>query len=431
MSAPKSFLLATWEGGGSVPPMLELARQLAERGHRVRVMSDACNHAESEAAGARFIAWSRAPSKPERSREFDTWDDWSQSNPADGFHNLMQNVLAGPALAYAQDLMAELKREPADLVVSSEMLFGVHLGCEALAQPFVLLAVNIPLFPLPGFIPLGPGLKPARTDEERAVHVQVLAMNEEMLAASLPAFNAARAALSLSPLARMTDQHAAAEAYYIATARAFDFAPKNVPAKVSYVGPLLGEPAWASPFNSPFPEGDGRPLALVSFSTTFQNHAGVLQRVIDAVAQLPMKAIVTLGGSIRPEEVRGADNVALLESAPHRAVLSSAALAVTHGGHGTVLKALAAGKPLLILPHGRDQQDNAVRVTERGAGLCLDRRAETSAIQTALSTLLQDPSYAAAAHVLGAEIRREIASSDLIAQLEARASRAALPCAAA
>lgn len=431
MSAAKSFLLATWEGGGSVPPMLELARQLAERGHRVRVMSDACNRAESEAAGARFIAWSRAPSKPKRSREFDTWDDWSQANPADGFHNLMQNVLAGPALAYAHDLKAELKREPADLVVSSEMLFGVHLGCEALAQRFVLLAVNIPLFPLPGFIPLGPGLKPARTPEEHAVHADVLAMNEEMLAASLPAFNAAREALNLSPLARMSDQHAAAEAYYIATARAFDFAPTNLPAKVSYVGPLLGEPAWAAPLRLPFAEGDRRPLALVSFSTTFQNHAGVLQRVIDAIAQLPMKAIVTLGGSIGPEEVRGADNVALLESAPHCAVLDKVALAVTHGGHGTVVKALAAGKPLLILPHGRDQADNAVRVTERGAGLCLDRNAETSAIRQAVSTLLEDSSYAAAAHALGAKIQREIASSDLIAQLEARASRAALPCAAA
>ncbi len=431
MSAAKAFLLATWEGGGSVPPMLELARQLAERGHRVRVMSDACNRAESEAAGARFIAWSRAPSKPKRSREFDTWDDWSQANPAEGFQNLMQNVLAGPALAYAQDLTAELKREPADLVISSEMLFGVHLGCEALAQRFVLLAVNIPLFPLPGFIPLGPGLKPARTAEESAVHAEVLAMNEEMLAASLPAFNAARAALSLSPLARMTDQHAAAAAYYIATAHAFDFAPTNLPAKVSYVGPLLGEPAWAAPFGSPFLEGDRRPLALVSFSTTFQNHAGVLQRVIDAIAQLPMKAIVTLGGSIRPEEVRGADNVALLESAPHRAVLDKAALAVTHGGHGTVIKALAAGKPLLILPHGRDQQDNAVRVTERGAGLSLDRDADTWAIRTALSTLLEDPSYAAAARILGAKISCEMEGSNLIVQLEACASRVASSSAAA
>ncbi|HYD85972.1 MAG TPA: glycosyltransferase [Vitreimonas sp.] len=422
MNAPRSFLLATWEGGGSVPPVLDLARRLAERGHHVRVMSDACNRPESEAAGARFIAWTRAPSKPQRSREFDTWDDWSQANPAEGFANLMQNVLVGPALAFAQDLSEELRREPADLVVSSEMLFGVHMGCEALGQRHVLLGVNIPLFPLPGFIPLGPGLKPARTVAERALHAEAAAMNEAMLAASLPELNAARAALNLAPIARMLDQHGAADAQFIATARAFDFAPATLPAKICYVGPLLGEPAWAGVWRSPYAAGDRRPLALVSFSTTFQNHAGVLQRVIDAIATLPMKAVVTLGGSIGAEELRVADNVQLLASAPHSAVLSDAAIAVTHGGHGTVMKALAAGKPLIILPHGRDQEDNAVRVTERGAGLRLDRDADTEAIRAALSKLLLEPAYAHAAEALGAAIRREIETSPLLAKLEALAS---------
>lgn len=431
MNAPKSFLLATWEGGGSVPPMLDLAAQLARRGHRVRVMSDACNRPESEAAGARFIAWTRAPSKPARSREFDTWDDWSQANPADGFANLMSNVLAGPALAFAQDLIEELKRERADLVVASEMLFGVALGCEAIGQRHVLLGVNIPLFPLPGFIPLGPGLKPVRTAEEAALHEEIAAMNEQMLAASLPEFNAARAALNLAPIARMVDQHSAAEAQFIATARAFDFAPTALPEKVAYVGPLLGEPAWAQEWRSPFAAGDARPLALVAFSTTFQNHARVLQKVVDAIAFLPMRAVVTLGASISANEVRSAENVALVASAPHRAVLGEAALAVTHGGHGTVMKALAAGKPLLILPHGRDQEDNAVRVTERGAGLRLDRNSETSTIRTALSILLKDPSYAEAAQILSAEIRRESANSDLLGRLEACASRAASPSVAA
>jgi MGT family glycosyltransferase len=431
MTAPKSFLLATWEGGGSVPPMLDLARQLGERGHDVRVMSDACNRPESEAAGARFIPWTRAPSKAQRSREFDTWDDWSQANPAEGFANLMQNVLAGPALAFAQDLREALEREPADLVISSEMLFGVHLGCEAMGQRHVLLGVNIPLFPLPGFIPLGPGLKPARTSEDAALHAEIAAMNDAVLAASVPGFNAARTALNLPPLARMVDQHARAEAQFIATARAFDFAPPTLPARVSYVGPLLGEPAWADAWRTPFAADDARPLALVSFSTTFQNHAGVLQRVIDAIATLPMKAVVTLGNAIRAEEVRGAENVVLLASAPHRAVLAEAALAVTHGGHGTVMKALAAGRPLLILPHGRDQEDNAARVTERGAGLRLDRTADTESIRAALTQLLAEASYAAAAEALGAAIRREIETSPLLAKLEAYALAEAAPSAAA
>ena len=46
----------------------------------------------------------------------------------------------------------------------------------------------------------------------------------------------------------------------------------------------------------------------VGFSTTFQNHGAVMQNVIDALATLPVRVLVTLGGSIKPEELRPADN---------------------------------------------------------------------------------------------------------------------------
>ena len=48
---PRHFVFATWEGGGTVPPALTAARLLMRRGHRVRILSDACNRAEVEAIG--------------------------------------------------------------------------------------------------------------------------------------------------------------------------------------------------------------------------------------------------------------------------------------------------------------------------------------------------------------------------------------------
>ena len=62
MKNKMNYLFTTWEGGGNVTPMLEVVRKLVARGHRVRVMSEACNRNESEAAGADFTAWHRAPS---------------------------------------------------------------------------------------------------------------------------------------------------------------------------------------------------------------------------------------------------------------------------------------------------------------------------------------------------------------------------------
>lgn len=412
----RSFLFATFEAGGVLPPILTIARRLVRRGHRVRVLSDACNRAECEAAGASFIPWTRAPSRPGREREFDTFEDWKGA-PAEGFMTFM-HAMVGPALAYAEDTIAELRREPADLVICNEMLFGAQVGCEAIGQKFALVGVNIALFPMPGVPPLGPGFAPAKTPEEAALHAEIAEASIGLFDQTLPALNAARTTLGLAPLEHLLDQHREAECILMATSRAFDFAPETLPPKMAYVGPQLGDPGWAQDWVSPFSAEDKRPLALVSFSTTFQNHVGDLQRVIDAIAELPIKAVVTLGGPVEACEFTAPANVALVDSAPHQQVMAEASLVVTHGGHGTVIKALANGLPQLIMPHGRDQADNAVRVTERGAGLSLPADAGVKTIRAALLRLLEEPAFTEAARRLGAAVALEAQQSPIAEILE-------------
>jgi MGT family glycosyltransferase len=381
-------------------------------------MSDECNRLECEATGARFTAWKRAPSRLGRSREFDNYNDWGPANPLDGLLDILQKVWIGPAAEFAEDLAEELRREPADLVVASDMLFGVLAGCEMLGQPHVIFSANTPIFPTPGFIPLGPGLAPPTNDEERAMHAGIAAGTLEYLSPALTALNEGRARLGLPPVARLTDQYRGALAHLIGTSSAFDFAPDVMPEGYAYVGPQLGEPAWAQPWTSPFAQDDQRPLALVSFSTTFQNHTGPLQRVIDAIGSLPMRAVVTLGGSIRPDELNAPENVFVCESAPHHAIMPETAFVVTHGGHGTVAKALMHGKPMLVIPHGRDQNDNAMRVTHRGAGLSVQANADVAEFRGALARLLNEASFAAAARTLGAHVARDTAQSPIVDMLE-------------
>ena len=55
------FLLATWDGGGTIPPELGLAAELVGRGHEVVVLSDDTVEQEAVDAGATFIPWQRAP----------------------------------------------------------------------------------------------------------------------------------------------------------------------------------------------------------------------------------------------------------------------------------------------------------------------------------------------------------------------------------
>jgi MGT family glycosyltransferase len=419
MSKRLNFLFTTWEGGGNVTPALVVVGKLITRGHRVRMMSESCNRAEAESAGASFTPWKRAPNRPDRSRESQVCRDWAAPTPQEGLLSVIRDLWCGPALAYAQDVIEELRREPADLAVTCEALFGVMAGCESLGQPYVTLCPNISLAPLPGVPPLGPGLPPARNDKEREMHRQIASACTAMFDSGLPALNAARAALGLGPLQHLLDQLKSAKVELLATSQAFDFPADSLPAKVRYVGPQVGDPTWARPWVSPWPASDTRPLVAVGFSTTFQNHAAVLQNVIDALAPLPVRVLVTLGGSVHPGELRPAGNCLVVESAPHSQVMAAATLAVTHGGHGTVMRALLNRLPMLVIPHGRDQNDNAVRITERGAGLALMPDASVEAIRAACSKLLNDPEHLAAARRLGDLVAADAEHSTVVEELEA------------
>jgi UDP:flavonoid glycosyltransferase YjiC (YdhE family) len=111
-----------------------------------------------------------------------------------------------------------------------------------------------------------------------------------------------------------------------------------------------------------------------------------------------------------------------VERAPHSEVLRHASAVVTHAGHGTVIKALAAGVPVVALPLGRDQLDNAARVAHHGVGLRLKPQTRPEAIAKAVRRVLEEPSFSAAAERMAAAIAAETADDQAAAELEALAS---------
>ncbi len=94
-------------------------------------MSDECNRAEAEKVGARFVPWTRAPSRKDRSKESEVLRDWETDDMAESFKRVVDQLVAGPSRGYAEDTIEELQKEPADLVVTNELLLGVMAGCEA------------------------------------------------------------------------------------------------------------------------------------------------------------------------------------------------------------------------------------------------------------------------------------------------------------
>jgi MGT family glycosyltransferase len=192
----------------------------------------------------------------------------------------------------------------------------------------------------------------------------------------------------------------------------------RAPDNVRWVGPRLDDPAWAGDWSPP--PGDD-PLVLVGLSSTYMDQVGTLQRIAAALGQLPVRALMTLGPALEPDVVRAPANVTVVPSAPHAEVLQHAAAVVTHAGHGTIIKSLAAGVPVVALPMGRDQPDNAARMQAAGAGLTLKPGAKPEAIRAAVERVLHERPFGEAARRMAAAIREDTATDLALAELEALA----------
>jgi UDP:flavonoid glycosyltransferase YjiC (YdhE family) len=103
---------------------------------------------------------------------------------------------------------------------------------------------------------------------------------------------------------------------------------------------------------------------------------------------------------------------------PHQSVLPHASLVVSHCGHGTTMKALAAGVPLVCIPMGRDQFDTAARVVEAGAGVRLRTNASATRMREAVMQVLGDDRYRANAAHLATAIREGRRTTDLVTEIE-------------
>lgn len=411
----RSYLFALVDGGGTVPPELGAVRRLVERGHRVTVLAEDSMADDVAATGAELVPWTSAPNRPSRRPEDDPWTDWECRTPIDLVARLLDTQFVGPAAAYADEVIDAIDRHQPDLVVCSMFAYGAMIGAEAVGVPYDVLLANCYLLPAPGMPPFGLGLRPAVGALGRARDRALYAVTGRLWDRGVPALNEVRARHDLPPIDAFFDQVRRARRVLVLTSHDFDL-PAEVPDNVRYVGPVLEDPAWA-PEGTELPPGD-EPLVLVALSSTFQDQVGALQRIVDGLATLPVRALVTTGPAIDPAVLSTPERIRVVQSASHAEVLRHAAAVVTHGGHGTVVRSLAAGVPMVVMHHGRDQADNAVRVTTRGAGVAVSRRARPERIAAAVRQVLDDPSHRVAAGQLGGALRRDAEAGLLVAALE-------------
>ena len=417
----QEFLFVLWAGGGNVPPQLALARQVVALGHRVRMLAPAVLRESIEAAGIAFEPYREIPEHDESVPERSLVRDFEARSKAAARAAARDNLVAAMARPVAADVLDTVERRPADVVAFDFLLFGAAFAAEKAAVPAAMLIHTIYPFPAPGLPPYGMGWAPMGGPLGRlreAVGRRIFRrMFERPL---LPRFNGVRAGLGLEPLRTFDELLQHADRALVLTSPAFDF-PARLPANVEYVGPQLDPPAPTATWQSPWPLGD-RPLVVVGLSTTHQAHDPLLERIVAALATLPVRALVTTGGATLRSTPPA--NVHVARFVPHAHVLPQAAAVVTHAGLGTVHAALAHGLPLVCLPLGRDQPDNAARVQWHGAGLRLSPKSSPAVIRAAVERVLHDPAFAASARRLAAAFAEEAAAERAASALEAVAGHA-------
>jgi hypothetical protein len=166
---------------------------------------------------------------------------------------------------------------------------------------------------------------------------------------------------------------------------------------------------------------DTRPVIYVTLGThPFFNRPEFFRTILAGLATLDCDVAATLGEHTPPVSL-GAQpsNVHLERWLPLPLLLPRCSLVVCHAGSGTLLASLAAGLPLLLLPRGADQFDNAAASARAGvARFVLPEVLTPDAIARGVEQLLTTGAYRQAAARLRTELDALPAPSAVVPLLE-------------
>jgi UDP:flavonoid glycosyltransferase YjiC (YdhE family) len=350
----KDILFVTMDGGGNVPPMLGVAAALADQGHRVRLVGHACLRGQVERAGLTFQAYQGVKA----------WDSTRE-----------QSALRWAPMLNDAAIGAEVRR------------LCAHDTPDAAVVDCMLLPA-------------------IRAVQEADIPHAVFTHTFRGYMNGLHRFGAGTAARLYGY--RITRLWNSADLNIVTTVRSLDPAARRMqPANLRWVGAVVARPEP--------PRRGEPPLVLVSTSTNgFRGQRRTVGRIINALATLPLRAIVTTGGVLNPATVPGASNVDVVGYVDHGELMPMCSLLIGHGGHSSTLRALAHDLPTLVIPASplSDQRMIGRSIAAAGAGLTVGRSASTNSIRDAVNSLLSEAKWRNAAARIGEEVRATDAAGE-------------------
>ncbi len=351
------ILFSSTRGAGHLQPLLPYARALVARQHEVVVAAPAevgetlrgagLAHAPFDHPGDEALGplWARLRHAPEA----------EMMSIAAG--ELFAGVNASTALPKLQEAIASFRP---DVVVRDSVEYAALIAAERAGVRHARVAVHSVSF-------------------------------EEVLPALIEApIDALRARAGLSPDAGASLR---AEPVFSSFPASLDVVPDGsrmrapFRARVVEDAPSAAPAAWA-------PAGDPRPLVYITYGTlvgTIADMRSIYRTSLDAVADLPVRALLTTGRGFDVASLGAIPaNVHVEAWVPQRDVLPRVAALVCHGGSGTLLGGLAAGLPMVVVPAGADQPHNGRLIAASGAGLTLTKP-DAGTLGAAIQRVLDAP----------------------------------------
>jgi UDP:flavonoid glycosyltransferase YjiC (YdhE family) len=139
-----------------------------------------------------------------------------------------------------------------------------------------------------------------------------------------------------------------------------------------------------------------------------------------------VRVLATTNRREPPSPLRVPPNARLVDWLSYARTMPLCDAVVTHAGHGTLVRALSCGVPVVACPVAGDMNENAARVSWAGAGVALPRRFITPrGMRLALRRLLDSPGYSRRAAALRDWALAHDAGDAAAAEVEALADRGA------
>lgn len=372
MSERLRVLVAAFGDAGHVFPAIALGRALAARGHEVVIETWEERREAVEGEGLGFAA-------AEEYRMFPPPDPDSE----EGQH----------AAEAAKALLPLLDEFKPHVVVSDILTLAPTLAAERAGIPLATLIPHIYPVVEPGLPFFAIGLWRPRTRLGRKVwrfgHDRALRVGLEQGRRDL---NIQRRRLDLPPTERFHGG-ISPDLALVATYPQLEY-PRHWPAGVEITGPMTFELPHP---DVELPPGDD-PLVLVAPSTAHDSDNHLVRTALAALAEEPVRVVATTNRVAPQSPIDVPDNAVLVEWLSYSQLMPAASLVISHGGHGTVARALGAGTPVLICPIIGDMSETAMRVAWAGAGLSLPwRLCRPTPLRWAARRLLHEPSFAAKA----------------------------------